>query len=187
MISNGYRAMLAESHEKNPRWGTSAGKHSEVVSRLIFDMRAQTVLDYGCGKGVLKKSLPARIETHKYSMTEYDPAIKGKDCAPTDDFDLVCCIDVLEHIEPDHLDAVLSHLKQVTGWMGYFLVSTRKAVHILPDGRNAHLIVKGPEWWGAKMGEHFTNFSACINAGRSEVIFLVAGSKYEGGLPDLKW
>jgi hypothetical protein len=68
---------------------------------------------------------------------------------------MVCCIDVLEHIEPDLLDNVLDDLKRVTKRIGFFTVSTSPAEKTLPDGRNAHLIQAAPEWWLPKFMERF--------------------------------
>ena len=49
------------------------------------------------------------------------------------------CTDVLEHIEPDCLQAVLGHLRQVSREYTFVNISTRAAVKSLHDGRNAHL------------------------------------------------
>ena len=54
--------------------------------------------------------------------------------------DLVCCIDVLERVEPHRLDNVLADLRRVTTTVGFFTVHTGPAVKTLSDGRNAHLI-----------------------------------------------
>ncbi len=61
--------------------------------------------------------------------------------------DLIVCSDVLEHVEPDKIDAVLSHIFQISGMGAYVVIATRPANAILPDGRNAHLIVKPSAWW----------------------------------------
>ena len=83
----------------------------------------------------------------------YDPAFS--EYGPPKEADLVCCIDVLEHIEEIFLDNVLNDLKKITKKLGFFTIHTGPAVKILEDGRNAHLIQKPPSWWLPKMCSKF--------------------------------
>ena len=87
-------------------------------------------------------------------VREYDPGIKGKDSLP-EPAQMVVCIDVLEHIEPDHLPAVLNHLKELTREVLYLTVACYPAQKHLADGRNAHLIIEPPSWWLPKLLERF--------------------------------
>ena len=68
---------------------------------------------------------------------------------------LVCCIDVLEHVEPHLLDNVLTDLRRVTQNVGFFTVHTGRAVKTLSDGRNAHLIQQSATWWLTKLSDYF--------------------------------
>jgi hypothetical protein len=90
------------------------------------------VLDYGCGKQTLARALPG------IAVRGYDPAFTELSATPTP-ADLVVCGDVLEHVEPAHLDAVLDDLMRCTKRMALLVVATRPARKTLPDGRNAHL------------------------------------------------
>jgi hypothetical protein len=69
---------------------------------------------------------------------------------------MVCCIDVLEHIEPDKLEDVLDHLEELTEEILFCTVTTAPARKTLSDGRNAHLIVKPMSWWLPKIMERFS-------------------------------
>ena len=60
-------------------------------------------------------------------------------------------LDVLEHIEPECLDAVLDHMARLTQKAILLTVTTIPAAKNLADGRNAHLIVEPPEWWIPKL------------------------------------
>ena len=62
---------------------------------------------------------------------------------------------MLEHIEPECLDAVLDDLRRVTRKAGLFEVSTVLGGTHLPDGRDAHLIVEPLEWWRPKIEARF--------------------------------
>ena len=69
--------------------------------------------------------------------------------------DLVCCIDVLEHIEPQYLKNVLQDLSKITINLGFFTIHTGPANKLLSDGRNAHLIQKPLSWWIPKICDYF--------------------------------
>lgn len=145
-ISPDYLALQRSFHEGAPHYGTSGGFYEDSIRQVIEDFNIKSVLDYGCGKGRLKAALGDIVR-------EYDPAIPGKD-APPERADLVVCTDVLEHIEPERLDSVLEHIRQL-GAFAYFVIATRPADKNLPDGRNAHLIVKDADWWKETLSSRF--------------------------------
>jgi len=147
VISEDYRSLNRQLHEANDFYGVGGAKHADTVRKLRESIKATSVLDYGCGKGMLAASL-------EFPIWEYDPAIPGKDELPRP-ADLVCCTDVLEHIEPAHLGAVLLDLKRVTKKLGYFVIHTGPASKTLPDGRNTHLIQRGEAWWRKNLSRAF--------------------------------
>lgn len=130
-------------HEINPYYGISGSKYIEQVLHLSQKFNSTDILDYGCGKGTLAKSMP-------FSIKEYDPAVPGKDAVPGI-ADLVVCTDVLEHIEPEYIDNVLVDIARCTRKAGYFVINTLPARKTLPDGRNTHLIQRGKVWWAEKI------------------------------------
>ena len=151
MISDAYKAEQQRLHANNPNYGVASVEFAPRVSHLINQMGITDVLDYGAGKGRLGQSLEVN---HPVTVTMYDPGIPGLDDAP-EAHEMVCCIDVLEHIEPEHLDAVLDDLARVTKTVGFFTIHTGPAVKVLSDGRNAHLIQKPSSWWLPKIMERF--------------------------------
>ena len=78
---------------------------------------------------------------HPLRIQHYDPAIPDWADAP-EPCEMVACIDVLEHIEPELIGNVLDDLQRVTRSIGLFTMATMPAVKVLEDGRNAHLIVE---------------------------------------------
>ena len=84
----------------------------------------------------------------------YDPAYP--EYGAPQPADLVTCIDVLEHVEPECLDAVLKELTRITVRLGFFTVHTGPAMKFLSDGRNAHLIQWPLNWWVDRLSQHFT-------------------------------
>ena len=149
LISAEYREQNRLLHEQNLAYGVGGAKHAPMVLKLIDSVnpRPRSVLDYGCGKGQLAKNLP-------FGICEYDPAIPGKD-EPPRPADMVVCTDVLEHIEPEKLDYVLSDLKRCTLALGYFVIHMGPAQKTLPDGRNTHLIQRNKKWWEKKLAKYF--------------------------------
>lgn len=186
MISNNYRAQLIEAHSKDERWGTSARKHKANVERLISAIDARTLLDYGCGKGELARVLEHTIHSRGLFLCEYDPGIQGKDTRPSGSYDLLVCLDVMEHIEPDHLNEVMEHFKDLIGKFGFFVISNRYAKAVLPDGRNAHLIVENPAWWESVFKTYFTRVEVKYNAPRSETYILVSADPYIPEMPEFR-
>ena len=89
-----------------------------------------------------------------WNIRGYDPCIPGLDSIP-EPADFVVCTDCLEHIEPDYLDNVLDDLNRVTKKIGFFAIATGPAVKILDDGRNAHLIQEGMDWWKSRLETRF--------------------------------
>lgn len=108
------------------------------------------LLDYGCGSNVnLAKHLKV---PHKVTYQAYDPGVPrfSKPAMPAE---MVACVDVLEHIEPELLDNVMDDLARVTEAILFASVDTGPAVKVLSDGRNAHLIQQPMSWWLPKFWE----------------------------------
>lgn len=148
-ISREYVELNRQLHDKLLTYGTSAAKWAPVVKVSCNVSNAISIVDYGCGKALLANALSG-----EFDVQNYDPAIARYSARPVP-ADLVVCSDVLEHIEPHLLQAVLKDLRSL-GRQGMFaVVSTRPAKKILSDGRNAHLIQQPGSWWVEKLMAHF--------------------------------
>lgn len=145
LISPEYAAQLRQMHEARVFAG-GAHRHVDDIRHLAAKVGATTALDYGSGRASLSELL------HPLVVTDYDPAVEGKDGEP-EPADLVLCIDVLEHIEPDLLGGVLEHLQQLTRIACFAVIATRPAEKRLPDDRNAHLIIDSGSWWARQFHE----------------------------------
>jgi 2-polyprenyl-3-methyl-5-hydroxy-6-metoxy-1,4-benzoquinol methylase len=146
LITDSYRELNKDLHAQG-MYGRKGDKWTAKVASLIEQFKPRCILDYGCGQGALGRALGVQV-------AEYDPAIPGKDKEP-EPADLVICTDVLEHIEPECLDAVLDHLRGLTKSVLFAVVSTRPAKKFLSDGRNAHLIVEPWTFWQEKLSSRF--------------------------------
>lgn len=145
LISKQYQQQNRILHAAG-RFGADGHKHVDNVMSYARKVQAASILDYGAGKGALKTACLAASGRLIEKFYEYDPGVPGKDVMPKP-VDLVACTDVLEHIEPEKIDNVLRHIHALTRKAAYFVIATRPANKILPDGRNAHLIQNGMRWW----------------------------------------
>jgi hypothetical protein len=146
VITPEYKALNEQMHREREGYGVQ-GRFYAAQIRLLARVVSRDILDYGCGKRLLEAGL-------SFPIRNYDPGIPGLDARP-DPADVVVCLDVLEHIEPELLDDVLADLARVTRRAGYFTVSVIPAKKTLPDGRNAHLIVQPREWWEDRLSRLF--------------------------------
>lgn len=145
MITEEYRALNARLHVESPSYGMAGDRHLEKVKRIMAKYECETVLDYGCGKGTLVDAL---------GCAGYDPAIYEYYKAP-EPADLVVCLDVMEHIEPECVTDVLRHISSLAKKVAYMEICTRPARKVLPDGRNAHICLHPFTWWLDTVAEYF--------------------------------
>lgn len=140
-----YRDQIVTLHRQR-EWGQHGASHGPAVLAYASEIGATSVVDYGCGTGTLKKALPG-IKTQLY-----DPGIPKFKALPKP-ADLVVATDVLEHIEPEKLDAVLRHIRLLAIKGAFLTISCTPARETLPDGRNAHLSLHDPQWWLKKLSD----------------------------------
>lgn len=131
--------------------GRSLEPHVVPIAKMIRAHRATTLLDYGCGKG-------EQYSLHKMHVAWgaggimpvlFDPAVPAHARRPEGKFDGVICTDVMEHAPEEDLEPLLKDIFGFARRFVFFSISCREAKRRLPDGRNAHVTVKPPEWWAA--------------------------------------
>jgi hypothetical protein len=161
LISEDYRKQQEHLHATT-QYGTASIGYAPLVSQIMNTLGVLHLLDYGCSS--LCNLIKHLKVDHEFTYQAYDPCVERFSSAPVP-AEMVACIDVLEHIEPDCLDDVLNDLERLTEVVGVFTVHTGPAVKVLPDGRNAHLIQRPMEWWLPKIWERFDlqNFARTEN------------------------
>lgn len=164
MITEHYRQLNAQLHQERPDYGSYGHRWATTVMQLCSQLKSTDVLDYGCGKGTLNLHLP-------FGVHMYDPAIP-KHSDPPEPADIVVCADVMEHVEPEHVDEVLDDLARLTRKRLFLNIATRPAKKTLPDGRNTHLTVQPAAWWIDKLQSRWTIQN--INATDDDVTAVVA-------------
>jgi len=153
LISDAYRAEQKKLHE-NPDYGVASIMYAPLVIAALNGTAAKEMLDYGAGKGRLAEQVNRVLGARAPLVHEYEPSDQEKAAVPAP-CEFVACIDVLEHVEPECLDAVLDDLQRVVAKSGLFTVHTGPAQKALSDGRNAHLIQEDAEWWLRKLLPRF--------------------------------
>lgn len=164
VISENYRELNRKLHEDRPDYGSGHSSRTwyPAIEALAKQMEAGAILDYGAGKCAFAKSHPHLI------VQNYEPSNPALADAP-EPCDLVICTDVLEHVEPDCLDAVLDDIQRCALKGAFLTIATRQASKTLADGRNAHLIQKPADWWIPKLMARWDMRS--FHAGDGEFVF----------------
>ena len=154
LYSEDYQKQLQQVHSKRTWGGGVETKVKWIIpkAKVYCNKRISSVLDYGCGAGHFKRECNKLFP--EIEVSEYDPGIIGKD-SPPEPKDFVVCVDVLEHIEPNSLDEVLQHIRDLNIYGALLQPCLVKADTLLPDGRNAHLIVKSAYWWLSQFDKYF--------------------------------
>jgi hypothetical protein len=150
-ISQSYKEIQRQLHQ-DENYGVVSIEMAPMVLSLAQNIGAKSISDYGAGKCNLRKRMK-EISKFKFDYRPYDPVFPeyGKPRAA----DLVCCLDVLEHIESDYLDNVISDLGRITRKAGLFTIHSGPAMKVLPDGRNAHLTQQPSSWWLPRLCNYF--------------------------------
>lgn len=154
LISPSYAELNRKLHETDPRYGASSEKWAPVISKLAERNNLGSILDYGSGKGDLERALHQHwAGAPVCEVVSYDPAFPDKTFKKP--CDLVVCTDVLEHVEPEYVSAVLDDIRDMTRSLAFVVVSTMAAEKVLEDGRNAHLSVHSAKWWTEQIWDRF--------------------------------
>lgn len=172
LITEKYRQQQKKLH-KSESYGSTGEAYADLINKFISTYRFKEILDYGAGKCRLKRFVP------NVTYFAYEPSNELYD-KPPKPCKFVVSIDVLEHIEPECLEAVLDDLKRVTVGYGFYTIHTGAAKKNLPDGRNAHLIQKKMDWWLPKLESRFDIISKIELSNRCE--FLLKAKGWDGAI-----
>lgn len=153
LITEEYRALNRHALETARNYATTGHRHADAIWAIIKAFGAKVILDYGAGRNLLNEALAKRAEQDQYaaSFWAYDPAVPelAEEPSPAD---FVICTDVLEHVEPECLNAVLDHLRHLTKGAAFLKIALQPAkLTVLADGRNPHLSLHSPEVWLSKL------------------------------------
>jgi hypothetical protein len=153
-ISDSYRELNAELHDRRPDYGAGGHRYSDMAIGMLVQSESKTFLDIGCGKDTLRKAMRQELlklgMLDRFALHVYDPALLEHSAEPLP-ADVVFATDVAEHIEPEHVEDWLRFFASKTKKLWFMTVATRPAVKVLADGRNAHLSIHPWLWWAEKI------------------------------------
>ena len=154
-------------------------KFRNMVKNQISNEKINTVLDYG-GGGSNWDAVgfePSTGETAKQffgitDVTTFEPA---RGLMKKERLDCVICVDVLEHIFLADIANLVSELFSLAKYLLVINVACYKAAALLPNGENAHITVRSPDWWKGVIDTTASKF------GDVEVI-LICSTGFIGGV-----
>jgi hypothetical protein len=144
--------------------GQSLPRQAPHIKRLIQQTAAQSILDYGSGKGH-QYSLRRILDVHTgidhpdiksyWGVNEircFDPGYPPFSELPSGVFDGVVCTDVLEHCPEEDIGWILEELFAFARKFVFANIACFPARKLLPSGGNAHCTVKPVKWWEEEIG-----------------------------------
>jgi hypothetical protein len=156
MHQNGEVFLGGTAEETFP--GFSLDAQVSRIKGLIDRTKTDTILDYGCGKGLQYEPRPIKSDTGESwtsiidywdigELVCYDPCYERYNKLPEGKFDGVICIDVLEHCPEQDLPWILGELFGYASRFVFANVACFPALKRLPNGENAHCTIRPREWW----------------------------------------
>ena len=153
-IRNKYVSLYRQHHKLIPSYGGKAYPNNHAyVLKLVKETKSTILLDYGCGKATqyTEKKL------HKdwgFMPSLYDPGVPKYSVLPVGEFDGIYSTDVFEHIPKEVLPSVIEYIFKNAKKFVFLGICVRPAIHILPNGENAHCTIKPIEWWVDMVNTH---------------------------------
>ena len=141
---------LHDKAGKKYKGGSTLRKYVDEIASIVKGTDTRTILDYGCGRG--RQYIDDKMhEAWGIMPTLFDPGVAGLDDLPVGQFDGVICTGVLEHIPRGELPTAFSNLAGYARKWCFIAIGIALAHRRLPDGTNAHVTVKPPDWWQQKL------------------------------------
>lgn len=126
--------------------GHSLVEHIPQIDQLMEEHGCRTILDYGCGK--------AQYWPATWNVTGYDPAYEPYSQKPIDKYDMVICVDVMEHIPESATAQTLEEIFQYSKKWVFLVISTHTSDKRMPDGNSCHVNVKSQQWWQEQLSQY---------------------------------
>lgn len=151
-----YRHDCGIPYERNEHW---LGFFGEIADRIVRDLHPNSFLDAGCAMGFLVEAMHQRgvdawgVDVSEYAISQVHESVAERCRAQSltepleRRYDLITCIEVLEHIPPEDADSAIANL---------CAASDRLLISTTPDDYSeaTHLNVQPPEAWAAALAGH---------------------------------
>ena len=136
-------------HKEHTEYGNGGGLkfYLQHIIDLVQDTKAETLLDYGCGKAEGYFEYNHHKNWGNIMPSLYDPAIPEYEVLPEGKFDGVMSFDVLEHIPKEQIPETFQTIFSKAKKFVFLGIATSPADAILPNGENAHCTIEPIGWW----------------------------------------
>ena len=126
-----YKQYHAEQNTNYP--GNNLKPQLHHIKDLVLDTKAETLLDYGCGKG-LQYTKWKHHEDLGIMPALYDPAVPEYENLPDGPFHGVFSTDVLEHIPEHQIPKTIEEITRRAERFVFVAICNSPAIAILPNG-----------------------------------------------------
>ena len=137
----------------------------------IIDNDYNKIIDISSGRGSLIKHLRNKkqdihitsTDIHKFNnldveFIQLDLTKKDDLNKITETYDMLSCLDVLEHIEEKHINDVLLAFKKISNHFCFTVANHSEII----DRFELHLIQKNKDWWDEIFENHFTIINSFV-------------------------
>jgi Methyltransferase domain len=148
--SESWLQLHQDTHSRNAEFGTHRHPYlhdltKEIAAELTAGERP-TLLDYGCGKGAFLREM-SQSGWFRFARG-YDPAVAAFKSRPSQVYDLVVCLDVLDQAEDEFVEPIINDVAQFAGRFAVFDVIT------VQTPRLSHLNPRPAATWKEIIGQH---------------------------------
>lgn len=157
----------------DPRTRVTSGPEMKRRAALIaavlkhFELPIRSVLDVGCGKGLLRRPLLAEFPRARYTGLEVSRYLCHRhgwtrasivEFESDEPFDLTICYDVLQYIKARAATRALDRLAAVTRMVLYFSALTSEDWRDNCDRTRTDrdVCMRSGDWYRSRLQEHFT-------------------------------
>jgi len=177
-------------YENGPQTGKSLYQNYRWIPELTIPLAhhiaiyakldpSYKILDFGCAKGYLVYALRLLgydawgVDISEYAISKAPKEVSDyvRHIKPYsdnfNDFDVILCKDILEHIPYDMIDKQLSILRQRTDTVWAIIPLGADGKYIIPayELDKSHYIRESKEWWEDKFMDHGFTVEATTNLG----------------------
>ena len=147
-------------------WIGSPGVRLVFLNQDQIQRTGKKHLDYGCGAGFVVELMRSYVfEKESYGVDVSSEMCKAansrlggefalkiedkKGPFPDDNFDIITCFDVLEHVDEEDVEAIKADIMRLLAPGGVFFcnISLKPSVSVDHNGENLHRTVKPASWW----------------------------------------
>ena len=142
-------------HDNNAFGGMTLAKFADVVVPLLKYHDAQSILDYGSGRGQSwEENADLKAIKDARHVVLYDPGVEGLSALPSGKFAAVLCIDVVEHVPEDEIPETLSRVFNYATKVVIATFCPRGSKKKLPStGGDVHITQRPRVWWEQRFSE----------------------------------